>query len=103
MAEKLTDLVPGNFHKKVWFGQSGSDASETVGRLLPLASGKRAHKVFKLKQVELQPGEAVEIAGKRALRQLSTRTYYPGPHAIEILANGRSLGSRDFELTRPAG
>jgi 4-aminobutyrate aminotransferase len=41
LAEKLTELVPGNFHKKVWFGQSGSDASETVGRLLPLATGKR--------------------------------------------------------------
>jgi 4-aminobutyrate aminotransferase len=41
LAEKLVELVPGNFHKKVWFGLSGSDASETVGRLLPLATGKR--------------------------------------------------------------
>ena len=41
LAERLTNLVPGSFHKKVWFGQSGSDASETVGRLLPLATGKR--------------------------------------------------------------
>ena len=41
LAEKLTNLVPGDFPKKVWFGLSGSDASETVGRLLPLATGKR--------------------------------------------------------------
>jgi 4-aminobutyrate aminotransferase len=41
LADKLTQLVPGEFHKKVWFGLSGSDASETVGRLLPLATGKR--------------------------------------------------------------
>jgi 4-aminobutyrate aminotransferase len=41
LAEKLIELVPGDFRKKVWFGLSGSDASETVGRLLPLASGKR--------------------------------------------------------------
>ncbi len=41
LAKKLTTLVPGDFHKKVWFGLSGSDASETVGRLLPLATGKR--------------------------------------------------------------
>jgi 4-aminobutyrate aminotransferase len=41
LAEKLTALVPGDFPKKVWFGLSGSDASETVGRLLPLATGKR--------------------------------------------------------------
>lgn len=41
LAEKLIELVPGDFAKKVLFGLSGSDASETVGRLLPLATGKR--------------------------------------------------------------
>lgn len=41
LAQKLIDLLPGDFKKKVWFGLSGSDASETVGRLLPLATGKR--------------------------------------------------------------
>lgn len=41
LAEKLTNLTPGSFPKKVWFGLAGSDASETVGRLLPLATGKR--------------------------------------------------------------
>lgn len=68
-----------------------------------LANGKKARKVFKLKQVELRPGEAVDLAGKQTFRQLSTRTYYPGPHAIEILANGRSLGTHAFELTHPTG
>lgn len=41
LAEKLIELTPGDFRKKAWFGLCGSDASETVGRLLPLASGKR--------------------------------------------------------------
>jgi 4-aminobutyrate aminotransferase len=41
LAEKLVELVPGDFHKKVWYGLSGSDASETVGRLLPMATGRR--------------------------------------------------------------
>jgi 4-aminobutyrate aminotransferase len=41
LAEKLIELVPGDYRKKVWFGLSGSDASETIGRLLPLATGKR--------------------------------------------------------------
>ena len=41
LAEKLVELVSGDFRKKAWFGLSGSDASETVGRLLPLATGKR--------------------------------------------------------------
>lgn len=41
LADKLVSLLPGNFEKKVWFGLSGSDANETVGRLLPMATGKR--------------------------------------------------------------
>lgn len=41
LAERLIELVPGDFPKKVWFGLSGSDASETVARLLPLATGRR--------------------------------------------------------------
>ncbi len=46
LAEKLVDLTPGNFAKKVWFGLSGSDASETVFRLLPQATGKRRFITF---------------------------------------------------------
>ena len=41
LAEKLVELVPGDFRKKVWYGLSGSDASEAAGRLLHLATGKR--------------------------------------------------------------
>ncbi len=41
LAEKLVSLTPGDFPKKVWFGLSGSDANETIGRLLPIATGKR--------------------------------------------------------------
>ena len=41
LADKLVALVPGDFEQKVWFGLSGSDANETLGRLLPLATGKR--------------------------------------------------------------
>lgn len=41
LAEKLVSLTPGDFPKKVWYGLSGSDANETVGRLLPMATGKR--------------------------------------------------------------
>ena len=46
LAEKLVDLTPGDFAKKVWFGLSGSDASETVYRLLPQATGKRRFVTF---------------------------------------------------------
>jgi 4-aminobutyrate aminotransferase len=41
LAERLVELVPGEFDKKVWYGLSGSDASEAARRLLHLATGKR--------------------------------------------------------------
>ena len=63
-----------------------------------LKSGKQARKVFKLAVVEMAPGESRHFEGRQAFRQLSTRTYYPGTHRIEILVNGRSAGGGDVEV-----
>lgn len=41
LAQRLIEGTPGDFPKKVWLGFCGSEASEIVGRLLPLATGKR--------------------------------------------------------------
>ncbi|MFZ7942614.1 aminotransferase class III-fold pyridoxal phosphate-dependent enzyme [Neobacillus sp. 19] len=30
LAEKLIDITPGDFPKKVWFGHSGSDANDCI-------------------------------------------------------------------------
>jgi 4-aminobutyrate aminotransferase len=40
LAERLIALVPGGWEKKVWFGLSGSDASEAAMRLLTRATGR---------------------------------------------------------------
>ena len=40
LAERLIDFVPGAWEKKVWYGLSGSDASEAAMRLLPQATGR---------------------------------------------------------------
>lgn len=40
LAERLIDIVPGDWDKKVWYGLSGSDASEAAMRLLPRATGR---------------------------------------------------------------
>jgi 4-aminobutyrate aminotransferase len=40
LAERLAALVPGDDDHKVWFGLSGSDASETMGKMVPLATGR---------------------------------------------------------------
>jgi 4-aminobutyrate aminotransferase len=46
LAEKLVSLVPGDFPKKVWYGLSGSDASEAAQRLLLMATGRRRFVTF---------------------------------------------------------
>lgn len=40
LAERLVEITPGNFKKKVWFGLSGSDANDLVFKILPKATGR---------------------------------------------------------------
>lgn len=62
------------------------------------SNGKRAPKVFKLRVVELEPREVLRVTKRHSFRRISTRKYYPGPHAIELLVNGVSRASAEFEL-----
>jgi 3-methyladenine DNA glycosylase AlkC len=57
-------------------------------------------KTFKLKALELAPGQSAALAKRIALRQLTTRRHHPGLHAVEAQFNGerRPLGS--FRLRR---
>ncbi|MDQ6600556.1 aspartate aminotransferase family protein [Bacillus salipaludis] len=36
LAQKLIEITPGDFSKKVWFGHSGSDANDCIAKLVPL-------------------------------------------------------------------
>ena len=40
LAQKLIDLTPGDYYKKVWFGHSGSDANELIAKVIPFATGR---------------------------------------------------------------
>lgn len=40
LAERLIELAPGDFEKKVMFGVSGSDANDCIAKLVPMASGR---------------------------------------------------------------
>lgn len=64
------------------------------------SNGKLSPKVFKLTQFELEPGESRSVSGKRQFREMTTRRFYSGIHKIEILANGKSLGIKQFELIK---
>ena len=62
------------------------------------ANGTQNRKVFKLKSVTLKPGEVVEITKRHPIKPITTRTYYPGEHKLEVLVNGVGIADVDFLL-----
>ena len=63
-------------------------------------NGKQQAKVFKLKNVDLAPGESISLSKSHSFKKVTTRTYYPGAHGIEILINGIVRGRIDFQLVK---
>jgi 3-methyladenine DNA glycosylase AlkC len=61
-------------------------------------NGSASPKVFKLKQLELSPGERVAVRKKVSLAELSTRRHYPGKHRVEVLLNGEAQPLGSFDL-----
>ncbi len=63
------------------------------------ARGGTSPKVFKGRAKDVAPGRAVELARNHSFKKVTTRRYYPGTHAIEVLVNGESVARAEFELT----
>lgn len=62
-------------------------------------NGELAPKVFKLAQKIIQPNTNLELSKKHHFKKISTRTYYPGRHLIEIQINGIKFEQKEFTLT----
>lgn len=62
------------------------------------ANGTRTAKVFKWTKRELGAGGELSLTKQHRFRSITTRRYYPGRHAVELLVNGESLGMREFDL-----
>lgn len=62
------------------------------------ANGQTSPKVFKLRTLEIAPGATVELTKTHAIKPITTRKYYPGEHAVEILINGKTFGRVPFML-----
>jgi 3-methyladenine DNA glycosylase AlkC len=58
------------------------------------SNGSTSPKVFKLRHLDLGPGESSRLSRSVSLRQGTTRTHYPGEHRVEAIVNGE---------TRPLG
>lgn len=55
-------------------------------------------KVFKLKTFELAGKATVRFRKSHHFKQITTRTFYPGTHAIELQVNGVALGKLEWDL-----
>ena len=63
------------------------------------AGGARSRKVFKLRDLELAPGETFQSRKQIKLVHRSTRRLHAGEHAVELLVGGRSATTLSFQLT----
>ena len=62
------------------------------------ARGATSRKVFKGWTLSLAARETRELAKRHSLRPITTRTYYPGVHRVELLVNGRTAADASFTL-----
>jgi hypothetical protein len=62
------------------------------------ADGRTRPKVFKLKSIELAPGETVCMGKTVSLAQMTTRRHYAGTHRVDLLVNGECMPLGSFEV-----
>jgi 3-methyladenine DNA glycosylase AlkC len=62
------------------------------------ASGATAAKVFKGWTIELGARAGLELRRKHTLRPITTRTYYPGRHEVDLRINGAIVARAFFDL-----
>ena len=74
-----------------------------VDYLMTFASDgkKQPQKVFKLKQLELEAGEVVQLKKRHPMRLMTTRRLILGEHRIVLQVNGQPFDSLSFELVEP--
>lgn len=64
------------------------------------ANGSTSPKVFKGAELQLAAGETATVRKTISLAQHSTRTHYPGRHAVELQCNGSIVTAAEFTLSR---
>lgn len=62
------------------------------------ASGRTSPRVFKLREVDLEPDGSVRFSRRLSLADLTTRRHHAGAHRVEALINGDAWPLGDFLL-----
>jgi 3-methyladenine DNA glycosylase AlkC len=64
------------------------------------ANGSTSPKVFKGWSLTLAPGETRTLEKRHVVKPITTRTYHPGRHALDVRINGRICAEGAFQLVR---
>lgn len=64
-------------------------------------SGKLSPKVFKWKTITLDASKDITIDRAHSIREITTRRYYEGTHALSLRINGQDFGYEEFQLIKP--
>lgn len=62
------------------------------------ANGVCRDKVFKLKNLSLNPKQSMKIVKNHPIKPISTRRYYSGVQTLTLLINGKAVAKQEFEL-----
>ncbi|WP_423128997.1 DNA alkylation repair protein [Gaoshiqia sp. Z1-71] len=65
-----------------------------------LQNGKHSRKVFKISERVYQANESVTMQRKQKFKIITTRKFYPGPHKVSLIINGKEQDIFNFELLR---
>jgi 3-methyladenine DNA glycosylase AlkC len=60
--------------------------------------GTTSRKVFKLKEIDLEPGATTAVSISQTVRNFTTRTHHAGHHKVELMVNGAILAEGGFNL-----
>lgn len=64
-------------------------------------NGSTSPKVFKWKTITLPAKKLLTSTKKHTIKKITTRVYYPGIHAVEVVVNGVSVAVANFRLLMP--
>lgn len=62
------------------------------------SAGDLSPKVFKLKELNLEPNQRITLSKKQRLQDFTTRKHYTGEHLLEIQVNGTVMAKEVFSL-----
>lgn len=62
-------------------------------------SGTASAKVFKWKELRIEPGQVIELMKRQTIRDFSTRKHHAGEHRVEVMINGAVFGHGSFRLS----